>query len=391
MKRKIIIVSGTRADYGLLKKLTQNLQDDDQFEAYFVVTGSHLSEKHGNTIEQIKKDNIKNIVEIDIKISGDRPLDICNSLSIGMSSFSDCYEKIKPEFIVVLGDRYELWAACIPATIYNIPIVHIHGGESTQGAIDEMIRHSITKMSHLHLCSHVEYRRRIIQMGEQPERVHVVGAVGLDRIKEMSFLSRDQLSMELNVKFGKKNILCTFHPVTIDERESILEVEAITAAIEKIIKNDDIKIFITFSNADTYSSEIQKKWDKMISKYENKIHGFVSLGDLKYLSLMKEVDLVLGNSSSGILEAPFMSKAVVNVGVRQKGRLVSDHVIQVDAEENEILSSVSHALSDEFQNKLNKIESIYGDGNSNEKILKIIKNTDLKKSNIKIFYDETLK
>ena len=387
MKRKIIIVSGTRADYGLLKKLTLLLQKDEQFETYLAATGTHLSEKHGMTINLIKQDNIKNILEVDIKISGDQPQDISRSLAEGIRGFSELYTKIKPEFILVLGDRYELWSACMPATIFNIPIVHIHGGESTQGVIDEAVRHSITKMAHLHFCSHPAYKKRIIQMGEQEDHVHTVGAVGLDRIKEMDFLSKDELAKNLGISFGKKNILCTFHPVTIDANESAHEVIALTGAIEKILEDGDVKVFITFPNSDTYSSVIQKKWDELINKFPNNVHGFVNLGDLRYLSLMKEVDLVLGNSSSGILEAPFLKKAVVNVGIRQQGRLSSHHVIDCSGDKSNIIAAVSKAISKDFQNGLTATDSIYGEGNSASMIYELIKQTEFKNINLKIFND----
>lgn len=387
MKKNIVIISGTRADYGLLKKLTVLLQSDNEYETYFAATGTHLSEKHGKTINLIKNDGIKNIVEVDLEISGDQPQDVCLSLSEGVKSFSELYKKIKPEFIIVLGDRYELWSACMPATIFNIPIVHIHGGESTQGVIDEAVRHSITKMAHLHLCSHETYKKRIIQMGEKKENVHVVGAVGLDRIKEMTFLSREELEKNLAITFGKKNILCTFHPVTLDEKESAKEIEALTSAIESILTGDEVKVFITFPNSDTYSSVIQQKWNELIKKYPRSVYGFVNLGDLRYLSLMKEVDLVLGNSSSGILEAPFLNKAVVDIGLRQQGRLRSGHIIHCEGNKNEIASAITKALSNEFQSGLTKTPSIYGNGTSSAMMYDLIKKTNFKNIVFKIFND----
>lgn len=389
MKKKIIIVSGTRADYGLLKKLIISLQSDSEFEAYLAATGTHLSEKHGNTINLIKEDEIENIIEVDIQISGDRPSDISRSLTLGINKFSELFQQIQPDFIVVLGDRYELWSACIPATIFNIPIVHIHGGESTQGVIDEAIRHSITKMAQLHLCSHESYKRRIEQMGEQPDSVHVVGATGLDRIREMVFLSREELSKLLGINFGDKNILCTFHPVTLSANESSVEVEALTKAIELFLIEEEIniKFFITFPNSDTYSSVIQNKWDQLIKKYPNNVKGFVNLGDLRYLSLMKEVELVLGNSSSGILEAPFLKKAVVDIGMRQKGRLGSGHIIHSDGNLIDIKAAIKKGLSEDFQASLKDIPSIYGEGKSTPLMYEIIKKINFKNNVLKKFYD----
>ena len=387
MKRKIIIVSGTRADYGLLKKLTMLFQNDDSYETHFAATGTHLSEKHGKTINLIRQDNIKNVVEVDIQIEGDQPQNIAHSLAIGIEQFSNLYKKINPEFIVVLGDRYELWSACIPAAIFSIPIVHIHGGESTQGVIDEAVRHSITKMSHLHLCSHEDYRQRIIRMGENPERVHVVGAVGLDRIKEMHFMTKPELEQNLGIHFGTKNILCTFHPVTLDASESLKEVSALTETLEELLDQSDVRLFITFPNSDTYSSAIQQKWDALIKKYPSKVKGFANLGDLRYLSMMKNVDLILGNSSSGIIEAPFLKKAVVNIGLRQEGRLRSNHIIHCEGTRSEIKAAIETALSSDFQSRLEAIPSIYGQGQSVQKIYQLIQKTNFKNIVFKIFYD----
>lgn len=388
MKRKLIVVSGTRADYGLLKKLVFLLQNDDEFETYFAATGTHLSNKHGNTINLIKEDKVKNILEVDIKISGDQPSNIVQSLSFGINKFSELYKEIQPDFIIVLGDRYELWAACIPATIFNIPIVHIHGGESTQGVIDEAIRHSITKMAQLHLCSHESYKKRIVQMGEQPERVHVVGATGLDRINDMIFLTREELSKNLGVIFGEKNILCTFHPVTLNAEESSAEVHALTESIEQFLnESNDIRFFITFPNSDTYSSVIQENWDLLIKKFPDNVYGFVNLGDLRYLSLMNEVDLVLGNSSSGILEAPYLKKAIVDVGIRQQGRLRSGHLIHCEGSLDEIKAAIKKGLSKEFQSGLEGIPSIYGEGNSAPLMYEIIKRTNFKNNILKKFND----
>ncbi len=387
MKRKIIIVSGTRADYGLLKKLTMLFQQDDSFETFFAATGTHLSDKHGKTINLIHEDKIKNVVEVDIKIEGDQPQDITHSLAVGIEQFSNLYKKINPEFIIVLGDRYELWSACMPASIFSIPIVHIHGGESTLGVVDEAVRHSITKMSHLHLCSHEDYRQRIIRMGETPERVHVVGAIGLDRIKEMNFMSRTELEKNLGIHFYKKNILCTFHPVTLDAAESLKEVTALTDVLEEILQNGDVNLFITFPNSDAYSSDIQQKWDSLIKKFPENVKGFTNLGDLRYLSMMKESDLILGNSSSGIIEAPFLKKAVVDIGLRQEGRLKSEHIIHCEGTKTEIKAAITKALSSEFQSSLSQTQSIYGEGNSVHKIYELIKRTNFKGIIFKIFFD----
>jgi GDP/UDP-N,N'-diacetylbacillosamine 2-epimerase (hydrolysing) len=390
MKRKVIFVSGSRADYGLLKKLILLFKKDYEFETYIAVTGAHLSKSHGHTVDLIKHDFVDRVLEVDMGVAGDQALDISQSIATGIEGFASLYQNIKPDFIFVLGDRYELWAACIPASLFNIPIVHIHGGELTQGVIDETVRHSITKMSHLHFCSHESYRQRVIRMGEHPNRVFTVGAVGLDRISETQLLPRLELESKLNISFGKKNVLCTFHPVTLDPAGAETETAALVAALEDLVANLGAHVFITFPNSDTNSSVVRKKMEDFILRNPTKAFGFVNLGDQNYLSLMKEVDLVLGNSSSGILEAPFLRKAVVNVGVRQQGRLSSAHVVHAEATKEDILEAVKKSLSSEFQDKLGA-PSIYGEGHASQLIYRTVKTTDFTDIVFKIFNDGTLK
>lgn len=376
--RKILIVTGTRAEYGLLKKLIFRLQSDNEIETSVAVTGTHLSKQHGMTIESIKNDQVKNIHQVDLKIEGDTPVDLCDGIGLGLSGFSRLFTSLKPDLVVVLGDRYELWAATIAATLSNIPIAHIHGGESTEGAMDEAVRHSITKMSHLHFCSHETYRKRIIRMGENPNHVWNVGAVGLDRIREMKFYSRAELEAKLGTTLTRVNILCTFHPVTLDESQSTNEIQQLVDVLTKTVtENNDIKVFITLPNADPFSDHIRAKWQKLIANFPDQIFGFVNLGDQLYLSLMKEVNVVLGNSSSGILEAPFLKKAVLNIGRRQEGRLISPHILHSDGSALNLEATLKKAISNEFQDFVQKADSIYGDGHSVEKIYQILKNENL--------------
>ena len=369
--KKIFFVTGSRADYGLLKKLILLFQADHSFQTYTLATGSHLSLVHGSTINVLKEDGIQNIIEVDLELKGDRPNDICHAISIGTKKFSKIYEEHKPNLLVVLGDRYELWAATMPAVIYNIPITHIHGGESTEGAIDEAIRHSITKMAHLHFCSHPLYRERIISMGENPANVHMVGAVGLDRIKEMNFLTQEELEKNLSIKFNTKNILCTYHPETLNEEKSISQLEHLIAAFQEIIKDGSTSIFITLPNADTFSNDVREKWKIFIQKNSSLVHGFENLGDLRYLSFMKHVDLIVGNSSSGILEAPFFNKRVIDIGARQKGRLKSPHIINSSGETAILISQLEKQLAD--RKIAIKANSIYGNGNSSQQMFANIK------------------
>lgn len=386
--KKILVVTGTRAEYGLLKKLIVKLQSDNEIETTVAVTGTHLSKQHGMTIDLIQKDGIKNIIPIDLKIEGDSPVDLCDGIGNGLSGFARLLRDVKPQLMVVLGDRYELWAGALAATIANVPIAHIHGGESTEGLIDESVRHSITKMSHLHFCSHDHYKKRIISMGENPARVWNVGAVGLDRIRELNFLSKEEVEKRLGTTFGEVNILCTFHPVTLDETQSSNEIQALVNALKDFIeKNKNAKVFITLPNSDTFSNHIRSKWQELTDNYPRNIYGFVNLGDLLYLSLMKSVNLVLGNSSSGILEAPFLKKAVVDIGRRQEGRLRSPHILHSDGTAQDLELMITKALSPKFQSFVLETESIYGDGHSTEQMYNILKNENLEKIIFKKFFE----
>ncbi|MFA6238855.1 MAG: UDP-N-acetylglucosamine 2-epimerase [Bacteriovorax sp.] len=386
--KKILFVSGTRADYGHLKKLILLFKEDSSFITFVAATGTHLSEKHGRTIEILKADGMPNIVEVDLKISGDTPSDICRAISCGVSEFSHVFQEVRPDLIVVLGDRYELWPACMSAVIHNIPIAHIHGGESTEGVIDEAIRHSITKMSHVHFCSHPLYQRRIIRMGENPKYVHLVGAPGLDRIKEMNFSKKEEIEKALKVEFSSQNILCTFHPVTLDKNQSNLEISNLIESISLILANKpDLKFIITLPNSDTYSSYIHDQWNALVKIYPKNVHTFTNLGDQLYLSVMKLADLVLGNSSSGIAEAPFLNKAVVDIGYRQAGRLKSPHILHSSGETQDLVGKINVALSPQFQKSLASHLSIYGDGNSSLKIYDILRNINIAELNFKKFFD----
>lgn len=368
--KTICVVTGTRADYGLLYWPIKELQNLKDVQVKLVATGSHLSSKHGLTVNAIKGDGFPLDAEIDIEINGDRPGDILRSMAITLNKFSDYFENNRPDLLLVLGDRYEIFAVTQAAMVYNIPIAHIHGGEVTEGAIDDSIRHSITKMSQWHFTSTEEYRNRVIQMGEDPARVFCVGAPGLDNITKLKLLNKGELEKNLGCIFNKKNILVTFHPVTISEKQTIEETKNFFSALAML--SEDISFFITMPNADTYSSNILPVIENLKKEHSARVNLFTSLGQLRYLSLMKQVDVVAGNSSSGIIEAPFMGKAVVNVGDRQKGRATSQHIIHVAGDDKRIFAAIEMALTDSFQQQLKGFESIYGDGASGLRIAKLI-------------------
>lgn len=382
--KKICIVTSTRADYGLLTGVIKALKAQPGLAIDVIATGTHLSSFHGNTVEAIRLDGI-NPIEINIEVSGDRPGDILKIMSNALVKFSEYFEVHTPDLIVLLGDRYEIFCVAQAALVHNIPVSHIHGGEVTEGAIDDSFRHSITKMSSLHFASTEEHRQRIIQLGENPEKVFNFGAPGLDNIIQMKLMSKTELEEDLKCQFNEKNILVTFHPLTISEEQTVSETKAFFKALDSLPKN--VSIFITMPNADTYSSLIIPIIDEVKAKKPDQIYLFKSLGQLRYLSMMKVVDVVAGNSSSGIIEAPFMNKAVVNVGDRQKGRTSSKHVIHVDGKENSILKGLQLSLSTDFQSKLESFESLYGNGKTSLKIADVLIKQDLKKLLPKKFYD----
>ncbi|MEA9356627.1 UDP-N-acetylglucosamine 2-epimerase [Bacteriovorax sp. PP10] len=358
--KTVCVVTGTRADYGLLYWPIKALLDLKDIRVSLVATGTHMSEKHGYTVNAIKKDGFQLDAEIDIEIHGDRPGDIVRVMAVALNKFSTYFEKNRPDLLLILGDRYEIFSVAQAAMVHNIPIAHIHGGEITEGAIDDSIRHALTKMSYLHFSSTEEYRKRIIQMGEEPGRVFCTGAPGLDNIKKLTLLSKSEMEKELGCAFNEKNILVTFHPVTISEEQTIKETTNFFSALSKLPAN--ISFYITMPNADTYSENILTIINEFKKQNLNRTHIFTSLGQLKYLSLMKHVDVVAGNSSSGIIEAPFMKKAVLDVGARQKGRITSTHVVHVQGVTQDIYQALVKILSDDFQKKLDSLPSIYGDG-----------------------------
>ncbi|MBC7428151.1 MAG: UDP-N-acetylglucosamine 2-epimerase (hydrolyzing) [Bacteriovorax sp.] len=383
--KKICIVTSTRADYGLLYWPIKELQKLTDIEVNLVATGTHLSKLHGETVEAIKADGFELSEQIDLEISGDRPKDILRVMAVALNKFSNYFEKNRPDLLLILGDRFEIFSVVQAALIQNIPTAHIHGGEVTEGAIDDSIRHSITKLSHLHFTSTEDHRKRVLQLGEDPTKVFCVGAPGLDNIKKLNLLNRVELEKILDCKFNAKNILITFHPVTTSEDQTIEETRSFFKALEQL--PDDISFFITMPNADTFSSGILKTIDDFKNQFSKRVYVYTSLGQLKYLSLMKVVDVVAGNSSSGIIEAPFMNKAVVNVGVRQKGRSSSHHVIHSSSNVQDLNKAFTRALSDEFQNELSNFKSIYGEGDSGAKIASIMSKIDFSKLNPKKFFD----
>lgn len=381
--RKICVVTGTRAEYGLLYWLMKEIQEDPDLELQIIATGMHLSPEFGLTYRLIEQDGFHIDYKVEMLLSSDTPVAITKSLGLGVIGFADALEQLKPDILVVLGDRYEILAATQAAMIARIPIAHIHGGETTQGVIDEAIRHAVTKMSHFHFVAAEPYRRRVIQLGEEPERVHNVGAIGLDNLVRMPLLSREELENAIQFKLGEVNFLVTYHPVTLKEVSSEHAVRELIAALDKF---PEAKVIITKANADTNGRVINKLFEEYAQKWPGRVLFSASLGQINYLSAMKHVDVVIGNSSSGIIEAPFLKKPSINLGERQKGRLMAESVIQCDEVAKAIEQAVRKALSPEFH-KDSLFDSPYGYGNASVRIKDYLKHVNLDEILMKPFYD----
>ncbi|MEX5354149.1 UDP-N-acetylglucosamine 2-epimerase [Pseudomonas juntendi] len=384
MKRKICVVTGTRAEFGLLRWLINDLQDDPQVELQIVATGMHLSTEFGMTFREIEQAGFAITEKVEILLSSDSAIGVSKSMGLGLISFAEVYERLGPDIVVVLGDRFEIFAASAAALIAGLPIAHIHGGETTEGAFDEAIRHSITKMSHLHFVGAEEYKRRVIQLGEDPNRVFLVGGLGIDAIKRIKLLSREELESSLEMQLGVKNLLITFHPTTLDRGvTSTAQMNELFMALSEL---PDTTFIFTLPNADTGGRELAD----MVRSYSEgrpNVHVYSSLGQLRYLSCMSFVDGVVGNSSSGLAEAPSFNIGTVNIGDRQKGRLAAKSVIHCLPQKDDILNAIKKLYSDEFRLELNSSINPYGEGGASKKIAKILTNYDLDGILKKRFHD----
>ncbi len=383
MKRKICVVTGTRADYGLLYWLMKEIALDSELKLQIIATGMHLSPEFGLTYKEIEKD-FKIDKKIEMLLSSDTAIGISKSMGLAQISFSEVYEDLKPDIIVLLGDRYEIFSAASAALIANIPVAHLHGGETTEGAFDEAIRHSITKMSHLHFTAAEEYKNRVIQLGEHPSRVFNVGGMGIENIKRLKLLSRDEFEESINFKLNKKNILVTFHPVTLENSSAKEQFQELLDAIDEL---EDTNIIFTKANSDTNGRIINQMCDEYVLKNSNKSICFTSLGQLRYLSALQYVDAVVGNSSSGLIEAPSFKIGTINIGDRQKGRLKAKSIIDCDSLKSSILQAFEKLYSEEFESILINTNNPYGDGCASERIIKELKKVDLKNILKKSFYD----
>ena len=382
-KRKVCVVTGSRAEYGLLYWLMKEIDADEEFKLQIIATGSHLSHEFGLTYKEIEKE-FKIDKKIEMLLSSDTNVGISKSMGLAQISFAEAYEELRPDMVLVLGDRYEILSATSAAMIARIPIGHIHGGETTEGAFDESIRHSITKMSHLHFTATDDYKNRVIQLGEHPSRVFNVGALGIENIKKMQLLTKEKFKKSIDFKLNKKNILVTFHPTTLEIGKPKEHFQELLDAIDDL---EATNIIFTKANSDTDGRIINQMIDEYIAKNNYKSTGFVSLGQLRYLSAMQYIDAVVGNSSSGLIETPTFKIGTINIGDRQKGRLKADSVIDSLPNKKNIKDAFEVLYSKKFQSVLKTIENPYGDGFASKKIIKLLKTIRLDDILKKSFYN----
>ena len=380
INRKVCVVTGSRAEYGLFYPVLLKIKESSKLQLQLITTSSHHSCQHGYTFKEIESDGFIIDEKIDNLILSDTKSSIVKSTGLLTALLSDSFEKLKPDIVLLLGDRYETHAAATSALLMNIPIAHIHGGEITEGAVDEQIRHAITKMSYLHFCSTETYRQRIIQMGEEPDRVFNVGAPGIDNIMNLNLLSKNTLEEELGWIFSANSALFTYHPVTLIETDMENDLDIILA----ILNESNLNILFTYSNADAGGRIISQKIEEFCKLQPDKYKVVKNLGQLKYLTAMKHVDLLIGNSSSGIIEAASFKKPVVNIGDRQKGRLRGKNVIDCDLKS--LKKSIMLALSPNFKDEIKNIKNVYGVGAASEVILDKLINEPM--SIIKKFKDQ---
>lgn len=381
--RKICVVTATRAEYGLLKPLMNLIQDSDDLQLQIIATGAHLSPEFGLTYKQIESDGFKIDEKIEILLSADTSSSIVKTMGIAMMGMADVFSRLKPDLLVILGDRYEMLAIASAATIFTIPIAHLHGGELTAGAYDDAIRHAISKMSSLHFTSTEEYRKRVIQLGEQPDKVFNVGAIGLDNVNNLKLLTKEELEADLNIKFNKFNYQVTFHPETLGNISSQEQFQNLLNVIDQ--QKDSFFIF-TKANADTDGRIINEMIDKYVIDHPTKAKAYSSLGTLRFLSVVKNCTAIVGNSSSGILEAPSLKTATLNIGSRQDGRVQAESIINVECSELEIKKGFEELISIDFQGKVQKVVNPYEQRNTAIRILNEIKGNIIKTTN-KTFYD----
>jgi len=373
MKRRICIITGTRADYGLLRWLMHGIQAHPNLQLQVVATGMHLAPELGNTMNEIVADGFTIDHRVESLLSSDTPVGIAKSMGLGMIGFADAFRILNPDLILVLGDRFEIFSAVSAALVAGLPVAHLHGGESTEGAFDDALRHAITKMSHLHFVANEVYRQRVIQMGESPERVWTTGGLGVDAIGRVPLLNRAELEAKLGFELGNKSLLVTFHPSTLSHQQASAEMNALLQSLDEL---QDTRIIFTHPNADTQGRILAQQLVEY-ARHRPHVLSVLSLGQRKYLSCIAQVDAVVGNSSSGLTEVPTFRKPTINIGDRQKGRLAAQSVIHCEANKDAIKQAFQRLNDPKFQQSLEHVQNPYGDGHACEKIIEVIQTIPL--------------
>jgi GDP/UDP-N,N'-diacetylbacillosamine 2-epimerase (hydrolysing) len=383
MNRKICIITGTRAEYGLLRWVMQGIKDDAELTLQIIATGMHLSLEFGLTYQAIEQDGFQIDRMVEMLTSSDTSVGIAKSMGLGMIGFADALHDLQPDLIVVLGDRFEIFSAVSAALVARIPVAHLHGGETTEGAFDEALRHSITKMSHLHFVAAEPYRQRVIQLGEQPDHVFLVGGHGIDNIKRLQLLDRTALEASLDFKLGHKSLLITFHPVTLEKATAEKQMEELLDALAEL---KDTQLIFTLPNADTGGRLLIKMVQSFVAEHTN-ARAYDSLGQLLYLSCISHMDGVVGNSSSGIAEVPSFKKGTINIGDRQRGRIQANSVINCEPTRESITTALEQLYSADFQARLHNVTNPYGEGGASAKVVNTLKHYPLGDIVKKTFYD----
>lgn len=369
MSRKICVVTGTRAEFGLLRWLMQEIVTSDALTLQVIATGMHLSPEFGSTYREIEQAGFNIDAKVEMLLSADTASGVSKSMGLGLIGYADAFARLAPDLVVVLGDRFEIFAAASAAMIAGIPIAHLHGGETTEGALDEALRHSITKMSHLHFVGAEPYRKRVVQLGEHPDRVFLVGGLGVDAIERIQLLNREELEASIDFKFAARNLLITFHPVTLECGSSGQQMQELLVALGEL---ENTHLIFTLPNADTGGRELIQMVEAFVEAHPH-AKAFQSLGQKRYLSCLQFVDGVVGNSSSGIAEAPSFKTGTINIGDRQKGRLSATSVIDCKPERADIGRALCLLFDADFRQSLGTTVNPYGRGGTSKKIIDVLR------------------
>ena len=380
--KKVAVFTGTRAEYGLLYWLLRDIQSDTELSLQLVVSGMHLSPEFGETYQQIEQDGFNIDEKIEILLSSDTAVGVAKSMGLGLLGFADAFSRLKSDVMVILGDRFESFAAAQTAMIMGIPVIHLHGGEITEGAYDDAIRHAITKLSYLHGTSTETYRQRVIQLGEDPKRVFNIGAIGLDHLKRSTFMDIKELSQSLKFEINCPYFVVTYHPVTLGNEFPEQSFQQLLDALDTF---QNYQIILTYPNADDGGRRIIPMLENYAKRQPKRVCAITSLGQIRYLSAVKHASAVIGNSSSGIIEVPAFNVPTVNIGVRQKGRLSAKSIINAEPTEGSIRQTIEQAITRSYKKDNERIDNPYGQGNSSSQVIKMIKSLNFEPC--KSFFD----